>query len=93
MKRAGLIAASLAVSIAASGIVYPATMRVCDIQDGTATLETSTGYTYQVDAEDYLLGDIVSCVMLDTGKPGNIKDDTILSHRFSGWYFEMFDFE
>lgn len=93
MKKTGLISAVLAVSIAASGIIYPATMRVSDIDGDTATLETSTGYTYTVEAEDYMLGDIVSCVMLDTGKPGSIKDDTILSHRFSGWYFEMFDLE
>ena len=84
MKK-GLISAALAVSVAASGIVYPATAQVTDIDGDTATVSTRTGYTYTMPAEDYIPGDLVSLLMLDTGKPGRISDDTILSDRFSGW--------
>lgn len=83
--RKTIISAALAVSIAASGIIYPATAVVTDISAGTATVSTSTGYTYEMPAEDYNTGDLVSLLMLDAGKWGRIDDDTILSARFSGW--------
>ena len=83
--KTGLISAAIAVSVAASGIVYPATAQVTDIDGDTATVATSTGYKYQMPAEDYDTGDLVSLLMLDTGKPGRISDDTILTARFSGW--------
>ena len=84
MKKS-IAAAALAVSIAASGIIYPTTAAVTAISGDTATVTTSTGYEYQLPAEDYDTGDIVSLLMLDSGKWGRIDDDTILSARFSGW--------
>lgn len=84
MKK-GLISAALAVSVAASGVIYPATAQVTAIDGDTATVSTSTGYEYQMPAEDYDTGDLVSLLMLDAGKWGKIADDTILTARFSGW--------
>ena len=85
MRKGLIIAASLAVSIAASGIVYPTTAAVTAIDGDTATVTTSTGYTYTMPSEDYDTGDLVSLLMLDSGKWGKIADDTILTARFSGW--------
>jgi len=84
MKKS-IAAAALAVSVAASGIIYPATAQVTAISGDTATVTTSTGYSYTLPAEDYDTGDLVSLLMLDSGKWNRIDDDTILSARFSGW--------
>ena len=84
MKK-GIISAAVAVSLAASQLIYPATGMVTEIDAGTATVATSTGYEYRMPAEDYAEGDLVSLLMLDAGKWGKIADDTILSARFSGW--------
>ena len=89
--RKTIIAASLAVSVAASGIIYPTTASVTAIHGDTATVATSTGYTYTMPAEDYDTGDLVSLLMLDAGKWGRIDDDTVLSARFSGWTLAEID--
>ena len=87
MKK-GIISAAIAVSLAASQLIYPATAIVTDIDAGTATVATSTGYTYEMPAEDYAEGDLVSLLMLDAGHFGRIADDTVLAARFSGWTAE-----
>ena len=87
MKK-GIISAAIAVSLAASQIIYPTTAQVTEIDGDTATVSTSTGYTYTMPAEDYAEGDLVSLLMLDAGHFGRIADDTILSARFAGWTAE-----
>ena len=87
-----LIAAFGIVSaLATSGLVYPATMQVTDIDycRDVVTMETATGHIYQLfGAEDYMHGDLVSCVMWDTAADNDITNDIIVSHRFSGFVAE-----
>lgn len=91
MKKTAAAIALVLILIAAE-LIYPAAVIVTDITDGTATVATSTGYTYTTPAEDYMLGDIVVCVMWDAGERHMIADDVILAARWSGWYLEFFDF-
>lgn len=87
-----LIAAFGIVSaLCGAGLVYPATMQVTDIDycRDVVTMQTATGYQYQFyGAEDYMQGDLVSCVMWDTAGDNDITNDIILAHRFSGFVAE-----
>jgi len=74
-------------ALAASGLIYPATMKVVNVNNGVADLMTATGHLYQIEAEDYVPGDLVSLVMWSNGTE-EITDDAIISHRYSGFICE-----
>lgn len=79
---------SFLAAIIAAGLIYPTTMLVTDIDYTTdvVTIETATGFIYQFEgAEDYIKGDLVSCIMFSNGT-ADITDDMILSVRYSGFY-------
>lgn len=71
-------------ALIAAGTIYPETMRVTSIQGGIARMETSTGHVFEMDAEDYDAGDLVSLIMYNSGTP-EVTDDVILSARYSGF--------
>lgn len=73
-------------AIIAAGLIYPATMIVTDVSGNLVTMETATGFVYQMQADDYNKGDLVSLVMFSNGTT-NITDDIILTARYSGFYF------
>lgn len=78
-------------ALASAGLVYPATMQITEIDYSrdVVTMETATGYQYQFyGAEDYMQGDLVSCVMWDTAADNDITNDIIISSRFSGFVAE-----
>lgn len=72
-------------AIIAAGLIYPATMIVTDVSGDLVTMETATGFVYQMQADDYEKGDLVSLVMFSNGTT-DITDDIILSARYSGFY-------
>ncbi len=74
-------------ALATAGTIYPATMIATDAKNDIVTLETSTGYVYQFEGvEDYADGDLITCIMFDNFTPNDIKDDVIISHRYSGFF-------
>lgn len=83
MKIATAIATAAA--LIAAGTIYPATMKVTSIQGGIARMESSTGHVYEMDAEDYMVDDLVSTIMFDNGTP-EVTDDIILSARYAGTF-------
>lgn len=72
-------------AIIAAGLIYPTTMQVTDVSDDLVTMETATGFVYQMQADDYAKGDLVSLVMFSNGTT-DITDDIILTARYSGFY-------
>lgn len=79
-------ALALASMLAASGIIYPATMRIESIDGDVVHLETAAGLRYEfTGAEDYETGDVVSLLMFSAGTPDDVTDDVIISARYSGW--------
>ena len=90
-KVAGLI--SILTVLFAKEIFYPTIMIVTDIQEENEkqvlTLETATGFTYQMEAnyDDYYLGDLVSVVMYNNNTK-NITDDSIIWARYGGFWLE-----
>lgn len=72
-------------AIIAAGLIYPATMIVTDVSGDLVTMETATGFVYQMHADDYEKGDLVSLVMFSNGTT-DITDDIILAARYSGFY-------
>ena len=72
-------------AIIAAGLIYPTTMIVTDVSGDVVTLETATGFVYQMQADDYEKGDLVSLVMFSNGT-ADITDDIILTARYSGFY-------
>lgn len=90
-KVAGLI--SILTVLFAKGVFYPTIMIVTDIQEDAEkqilTLETATGFTYQMEAnyDDYYLGDLVSVVMYNNNTK-DITDDSIIWARYGGFWLE-----
>ncbi len=72
-------------AIIAAGLIYPTTMQVTDVTNDLVTMETATGFVYQMKADDYEKGDLVSLVMFSNGTT-DITDDIILAARYSGFY-------
>lgn len=72
-------------AIIAAGLIYPTTMIVTDVSGDLVTMETATGFVYQMHADDYEKGDLVSLVMFSNGTT-DITDDIILTARYSGFY-------
>lgn len=77
-----------AAAIAATTTFYPATMEITNISGDVVTMETATGYIYEmIGAEDYFPGDLVALIMDDNGTP-EIDDDKIISARYAGYWIE-----
>ena len=74
-------------AVIAAGLIYPTTMQITDISGDVVTLETATGFVYQMQADDYEKGDLVSLVMFSNGTT-DITDDIILAARYSGFYID-----
>lgn len=78
---------ALASVLAASRLIYPATMEVINISGDVVTMETATGHIYEMDgAEDWQEGDLAALIMWNNGTPDNVEDDIILAARYSGFY-------
>lgn len=76
---------AIVMQLTAAGLIYPATMQVTDVSNDLVTMETATGFVYQMHADDYNNGDLVSCIMFSNGTT-DITDDIILAARYSGFY-------
>lgn len=65
--------------------IYSQTMTVIEIENDIVTIEDPNGFTYQFDgAEDWMIGDICSCLM-DSKGTKTIFDDEIINARYSGY--------
>ena len=78
-----LAALSIIGGLIANGVIYPATGLVIETTD-TATIETANGHCYLIDAEDNEEGDILACIMYNSGTPADVTDDIILTYRYTG---------
>lgn len=74
-----------ALSVDNKGEIYPTTLIVVRIEGDYAIGETATGFEYKIDAEDYEIGDYVSCMMDNNNTPDTIEDDFVREHQFGGY--------
>jgi len=88
LKKLALIAFA-AVTIETTNI-YPATMRITEIDGSVLTVETATGiaYQYETDCSDYNVNDLVSVIMHRNRTPETVLDDIILDMNYSGYFIE-----
>lgn len=78
-----------AIALSAMINIYPATMTVTSVSNNVVTMETSTGYIYEMEgAEDWMPGDLAALIMSDNGTPDNVTDDEIVSARYAGYWTE-----
>ena len=66
--------------------VYPMAVTVVDISEAldTVTVEDSNKNLWQFHGvEDYMVGDVVACIVDTNGTP-EIKDDVIIQTRYNG---------
>lgn len=78
----------LAVSMVFPRVIYPTTMIITEIDRETdiVTIRTATGLLYTFGgAEDYEVGEMVSCIMYSSMTPDTVLDDQIISVRYVGW--------
>ena len=89
-----IAAVALVFALANAKIIYPMAYIVTDINDAenTVTISDANGFTYEFEGiEDYMVGDIVACIMY-SGEDEHIFDDEIIYHRYAGHiiYFNNF---
>lgn len=89
-----IAAVALVFALANAKIIYPRAYIVTDINnaENTVTISDVNGFTYKFEGvEDYVIGDIVACIMY-SGKDEYIFDDEIIYHRCAGHitYFNNF---
>ncbi len=87
MNRKLIATIATVAALTASNTIYPTTAVITDIneQNDIVTMSTASGLVYQFEGiEDYYTGDLVACLMFDNGTPDNVRDDIILSHRYTG---------
>jgi len=71
----------------ASAEIYPATMRVIEVNytEDTVTVEDFNGFTYTFEGcEDFMVGDGCALIMDDNGTE-KIFDDEIIMCHYCGW--------
>lgn len=76
-----------------ASIVYPQTMKVYAVDEGkdgnhTVTLIAADGNLYCVDTDlnDLKTGEMIAVLMYDNMTPGDIRDDTVISMRRTGFF-------
>lgn len=68
--------------------IYPQTMIVIEVENDTVIVEDFNGFQFQFDgAEDWMVGDICSCIMKTNGTE-TIIDDEIIDTKYSGYIKE-----
>lgn len=80
-----LISLALAASVAASGLMYPATMICTDVSGDLVTMQAASGDVFQMRGDGWNKGEVVSLLMWSEGTPDDVTDDIILSARHSGF--------
>lgn len=69
---------------AAHAELYPSTLIVFEVDDGIARASDFNGEVWELDAEDWDAGDMVS-VLMDDMETESIDDDEIVEYKYSGW--------
>lgn len=98
MKSAIATALLTLSTLTATGTIYPQTFVITntDYENNVVTISTCNGFERQFEGvEDYLVGDLVSCIMFDNFTPGT-SDDIVISQTYSGitrFYDEIQTFE
>ena len=74
-------------------IVYPQAMKVYSVEKGedgnyTVTLCSSAGFFYDTvtDLDDVTPGEMMAVLMYDNMTPGDIRDDTVIAMRYTGFF-------
>ena len=94
-----LVMAALVIMLAKSGIVYPQTLIIDSVTETDAgkyvvELSTATGgipYTLETDMDDLSRGDVMAAVMHCAGTPGDVRDDSVITMRYSGFSQQFTD--
>lgn len=91
MNMSKIIACALSVSIALASarLIYPAAMRVTDVdyETDTVTMETATGIVYAMrGTEDWAVDDVATVLMFSNGTRF-VYDDEIIAARYSGFTY------
>ena len=87
-----IVAISLVFALANAKIIYPRAYIVIDVNDAenVVTISDVNGFIYKFEGvEDYVMGDMVSCIMY-SGTDNDIFDDEIIFHRCAG-HIEFFN--
>lgn len=64
---------------------YPGTLVITQVTDQYALADSASGFVWIMDPEDWEVGDYVSVLFDDNDTPADIRDDKIVSARFSGY--------
>lgn len=78
---------AILVALIASLGIYPTTGTVTEVdrESDTVTFTTTTGFSFAFKGcEDWASNDMVSAILWDAGTKNDIRDDVILSARYSG---------
>ena len=78
-----------------SEVVYPQAMKVHSVEAGedgnyTVTLCSSAGFFYDTvtDLDDVTPGEIMAVLMYDNMTADDIRDDTVIAMRYTGFFCE-----
>ena len=66
---------------------YPLTTVVTEIDGGIATVEDFNGNLWQIDADDFEVGDICTLIMNGNGT-AEIYDDAVIKANYNGYFEE-----
>lgn len=71
-----------------AGNIYPISGKVVtvDVPEDAVTFRTQSGMLYAFSGtEDWMIGDNVAAIMWDSGTPDDVRDDEIMSVRYTGY--------
>ena len=74
-------------SVAEGDDFYPLTTVVTEIEGGIATLEDFNGNLWQINADDFEVGDICTVIMNGNGTP-KVDDDSVIKANYNGYFEE-----
>lgn len=66
---------------------YPLTTVVTELDDGVATVEDFNGNLWQINADDFEVGDICTLIMNGNGT-AEIYDDAVIKANYNGYFEE-----
>ena len=86
-------ALGIVIMLAESMIAYPQALiidavKALDADTYEVTLHSASGFPYKTitSMEDLLPGDMMAAVMFNNNTPDDVRDDRILSMRYTGFY-------
>ncbi len=86
MMKKAVIILGVIIELISQGVIYSQALQVVSITDNIVTLETKTGYTFEVEnTGDMITGELYSCIFYNNLTSDTITDDVILDYRYTGF--------